>query len=120
MDSHTADAVYVGTSTDTGCFRFANTTAHTFHVAAVCAEAGARVYQLNQELFETNSLAKLRLQAWMIEHMELFDEGKLAIVAIVVLCAAFVIWWKFFRPKRRYGSHSRRKSRRSYRGRRRR
>ena len=45
---------------------------------------------------------------------------KLAIVAIVVLCAAFVIWWKFFRPKRRYGSHSRRKSRRSYRGRRRR
>ena len=45
---------------------------------------------------------------------------KLAIVAIVGLCAAFVIWWKFFRPKRRYGSHSRRKSRRSYRGRRRR
>ena len=45
---------------------------------------------------------------------------KLAIVAIVVLCAAFVIWWKFFRPKRRYGNHSRRRGRRSYRGRRRR
>ena len=28
------DRIYVGLSTDTGCFRFANTTAHTFRVAA--------------------------------------------------------------------------------------
>lgn len=56
------DRIYVGLSTDTGCFRFANTTAHTFRVAAACAEGGARVYQLNQELFETNTLGKLRMQ----------------------------------------------------------
>lgn len=35
------DRIYVGLSTDTGCFRFANTTAHTFRVAAACAEGGA-------------------------------------------------------------------------------
>ena len=82
MDPDIATAVYVGASTDTGCFRFANTTAHTFMIAAVCAQAGAEVYRLNQDLFETNSLSKLRMHAWMIENMKLFDDGKLAIVAI--------------------------------------
>ena len=82
MDKAIATAVYVGTATDTGCFRFANTTAHSFMIAAICAQAGVEVYKLNQLLFETNSLAKLRLHAWMIEHMDIFDDGKLAIVAI--------------------------------------
>ena len=76
------DAIYVGLSTDTGCFRFANTTAHTFRVAAACAEGGARVYQLNQELFETNTLGKLRMQGWIVEHMRLLHCGTMAICAI--------------------------------------
>mgnify|MGYP002518518362 CR=1 FL=1 len=61
---------------------YANTTAHSFTVAAVCAKAGADIYGLNQQLFETNSLPKLRMHAWMIENMRLFDDGKLAVVAI--------------------------------------
>ena len=81
-DRNIAEAVYVGLSTDTGCFRYSNTTAHTFFVAAQCAQAGARIYALNQELFETNTLAKLRMQAWIVDHMKLLQEGKMAIVAI--------------------------------------
>ena len=82
MDAATADAIYTALSTDTGCFRFANTTEHSFLVAAECLRSGARTFQLNQELFETVSLTKLKMQSWIVEHMELFGEGKLAIVAI--------------------------------------
>ena len=82
LDQKIADAIYVGTSTDTGCFRFANTTAHTFSVAAKCAAAGARVFQLNQELFETNTLQRLQIQSWIVENMKIFREGSLAVVAI--------------------------------------
>jgi len=82
MDEGIADALYVATSTDTGCFRFANTTDHTFLVAAACARGGARVFQLNQILFETNSLARLKIQSWIVENMKIFGEGKLAVVAI--------------------------------------
>ena len=82
MDKAMAEAVYVGASTDTGCFRFANTTAHTFGVAAACAGAGADIYRLNQELFETNTLSKLRIQGWIVANMRLFGDGRLAIVAI--------------------------------------
>ena len=82
LDKTIATAVYVGMSTDTGCFRFANTTSHSFMIAAICAQTGVEIYKLNQVLFETNSLSKLRLHAWMIEHLDIFDDGKLAIVAI--------------------------------------
>ena len=77
-----AEAVYVGTSTDTGCFRYANTSAHTFETAAACAAAGARIYELNQELFETNTLAKLKMQGWIVDHMKMLAGGTMAVCAI--------------------------------------
>lgn len=82
MEPELADAIYVGISTDTGCFRFANTRSWTFLCAAACASAGARVYELNQELFETNTLGRLKMQAWIVTHMDVFAGGKLAVVAI--------------------------------------
>lgn len=81
-DRSIAEAVYVGASTDTGCFRFANTTAHTFEVAAQCAKADARIYELNQELFETNTLGRLKIQGWIVEHLRLIRDGEMAICAI--------------------------------------
>ena len=45
-DRDFAEAVYVGLSTDTGCFRYANTTAHTFSVAAECV----RVFRDGQSI----------------------------------------------------------------------
>lgn len=82
LDRELAEAVYVGASTDTGCFRFANTTGHTLRTAAACVEAGARTFLLNQELFETNTLARLKIQAWMIDHLKLLKNGTLALAVI--------------------------------------
>ena len=81
-DEKMAEAAYVGVATDTGCFRFANTTAHTFDVAADCAAAGADIFDWNRRLFDTNSLAKLRLQAWVVDHFKLLCDGKIAICAL--------------------------------------
>ena len=82
MDRQIAEAVYVGVSTDTGCFRYSNTTDHTFAVAAQCAGAKARIYELNQELFETNTLGRLKIQAWIVDNMKMIRGGEMAIVAI--------------------------------------
>ena len=82
MEPELADAIYVAISTDTGCFRFANTTGRTFACAAACASGGARIYELNQALFETNTLGRLKMQAWIVTHMDVFAGGKLAVVAI--------------------------------------
>ena len=82
LDRDIAQAIYVGASTDTGCFRYANTTAHTFSTAAACAQAGAEIYRLNMELFETNTLARLRMQGWIVEHMKLLRGGAMCICPI--------------------------------------
>ena len=82
LDKDAADALYVAISTDTGCFRFSNTTDHTFLVAAACKAAGAEVYRINQEIFETVRLTKLKMQSWIVENMKLYRDGKFALVAI--------------------------------------
>lgn len=82
LDMAMAEALYVAVSTDTGCFRFSNTTANTLMVAAKCLEAGIDHYTLNKTLFETVSLARLRLNAYMTDHLELLEGGKIALCFI--------------------------------------
>lgn len=79
LDKEMAEALYTAISTDTGCFRYANTTAHTFAVAAACAKAGGDLHTINQAIFETNTLAKLKLQSWMTEHIRFYRNGKIAV-----------------------------------------
>ena len=82
FDKPMANALYTAISTDTGCFRYANTTAETFEIAAYCAYNGADLFAINQALFETRSLGRLRLEGWLIEHMLFLQEGKIAICAL--------------------------------------
>lgn len=82
LDREIAQALYVGISTDTGCFRFANTTAQSFMKAGLCAAAGAPIFEINLEMFETNSLARLRVQGWMAENSKFLAGGTMVICAI--------------------------------------
>ncbi len=79
LDKTMAEALYTAVSTDTGCFRYANTNADTLRVAADCMEAGADTFGLNQMLFETNSLGRLRLQGWLVENAVFLQDRKVVI-----------------------------------------
>ncbi len=82
LDEDMANALYTAVSTDTGCFRYANTTAHSFLTAAACANAGGDLPGINQVMFDTNSLAKLRIQGWMIQNARFLAGGKGVVCAI--------------------------------------
>ena len=82
LDIPMAEALYTAVSTDTGCFRYANTTADTLLVAAACKAAGADTFAINQALFETNSLARLKVQAYMLQNAVFLQEGKIAVCAL--------------------------------------
>lgn len=82
LDKQLAEALYTAVSTDTGCFRYANTTAHSFTVAAACAEAGGDLHTINQNVFDTNSLARLKMQSWIIENLRLYKGGQMAVCAL--------------------------------------
>lgn len=82
LDKPIAEALYVAVSTDTGCFRYSNTTSNTLRVAAACLEAGADAYSINKRLFETTRLPRLKLNAYMAQHLELLKDGKIALCPI--------------------------------------
>lgn len=77
-----AEAVYIAISTDSGCFRFANTTARTFRTAAACVEAGANIAPINREFFEIKSKGRLQLESRLMANMEFFAEGTVAIACL--------------------------------------
>ena len=74
--------LYIAVSTDTGCFRFANTNAHTYQTAAACAATGADLYPITQALFDTNTLGKLKLQSWILENARFLRDGNAAVCGI--------------------------------------
>ena len=82
LDKPMAEALYTAVSTDTGCFRYANTTAHTFRTAAACWEAGGDLQTINQQIFDTNSFGKLRLQGWITKNIRFRRGGQVAVCAL--------------------------------------
>lgn len=82
MTKDIAWRLYIAISTDTGCFRYSNTTAHTYRVAAACAETGADLYPITQELFDTTSISELKLKNWIVEHADFLCGGKAAVCGI--------------------------------------
>lgn len=74
--------LYIAISTDTGCFRYSNTSANTYRVAAACADTGAELYPITMELFDTTSIPELKLQNWMVDHATFLCGGKAAVCAI--------------------------------------
>lgn len=82
MDVPMANALYTAIATDTGCFRYANAQPQTYEAAAVCARITPDLRELNYMLFETNSLARLRMQGWMVENALFLQDGKVCICPI--------------------------------------
>ena len=79
IDKKTAEAIYLAISTDTGCFRYSNVTADTLRAAAFCKDCGADAFAINQTLFMTKRLARLKLEAYLTETTEFYAGGLVAI-----------------------------------------
>lgn len=82
ISSEIALLLYVAISTDTGCFVYSNTTAGTHRITAELFDIGFDYSWVNKRHFRRKSLRRLRLESSIIEHMQLFDEGRTAISLI--------------------------------------
>ena len=72
--------LYAAISGDTGCFRYSNVTPKTHVRAAELVASGIDCADINRRLFENKSLERLRAQSAAISNMELFADGKIAVV----------------------------------------
>ena len=77
-----ASCLYVAISTDTGCFRYRNTSAATLRHTAKLLEAGADAAEINRIFFDTKSLSRLRLESYLTDSMEFFAGGTVCLCTI--------------------------------------
>lgn len=75
-----ADCIYTGISTDTGCFRYTNTTSETMRVAAQLMDFGCNTEYINKAMFETKSKTKIQIEHAVYDTMTYCANGKCAII----------------------------------------
>lgn len=84
LNPEVAAPLYVAVSTDTGCFAYSNTTAHTHRVAAALMDQGIDAAALNKRHFRTKSLKRLRLESAIMQHMELYQNDTIAVAPVTL------------------------------------
>ena len=82
IDKKIADCLYTGLSTDTGCFRYFNTTARTYRMASELIEAGAEHGTINQIMFETKTRTYMKLESLVMDTMEMHFDDRCVIVTL--------------------------------------
>lgn len=78
MTKEAAECLYCAQSTDTGVFRFSNTTARSHLIAARLLETGIDASGIAHRVYEVMSRAKFELLRLVLDRMEIAADGRLA------------------------------------------
>mgnify|MGYP001123301476 FL=1 len=82
IDKKIADCLYTGISTDTGCFRYASTTAQSYRIAAELIDLGADNGKINRAMFETKSKTYVALEKLALNNMKMFCNDRVAVITV--------------------------------------
>jgi len=82
IDTEIATSLYTGIATDTGCFKYQNTTAQTHRIAADLLEKGIDYAEINRKMFDTKSPARIAVEREVLRTMEYFFDKKCALIVI--------------------------------------
>ncbi|MBP0970325.1 MAG: bifunctional oligoribonuclease/PAP phosphatase NrnA [Oscillospiraceae bacterium] len=77
-----ANCIYVGLATDTGCFRYSNTTAENHILAAELVSRGVNIALFNELIFGQKSRARIEIERRALAGMEFTSNGKICIITI--------------------------------------
>lgn len=78
VNQRIADAIYTCILTDTGSFRFSNTTPRAHQIAAELIEFGVNSRKIYESVYEQNSSAKMRLLGMILQKLSFDCSGTLA------------------------------------------
>lgn len=84
IDRYIAECIYTGIATDTGCFKFSNTTARTHYIAAEMLQTGIDIGEINRRLFETKTKQAIELESLVKNTLEYYCDGKVAVITVLL------------------------------------
>jgi phosphoesterase RecJ-like protein len=82
IDRDIALCLYTAIFTDTGSFRYSNTTPESMKIAATLLEAGADPWLVSENVYESFSYTRLKLLGTVIANMERSADGRTAWVVV--------------------------------------
>ena len=82
ISEKSAICLYVGIMTDTGCFRFSNTTPKTMDFAGKLITLGAKPDEMFQKCYESNSKEMVLFQNYCIGKSEFLNNDKIAFTTV--------------------------------------
>ncbi|MFP4599063.1 MAG: DHH family phosphoesterase [Persicimonas sp.] len=77
-----AEALYCCVMTDTGSFRYSNTSRTTFRIAGELVEAGVEPWRMTSHVYESDPRERVVLLSRVLDTLELSDCGRLAFLRI--------------------------------------
>lgn len=81
-DKAMATALYTGIATDTGCFKYSNTTPLAHRMAASLMELGAPAETINRAMFDIKSRQRVELERLALRDMTFHFGGRCAIMTV--------------------------------------
>ena len=88
LDKTSAMCFYTGIATDTGCFRFENTTSRCHEIVAELMSYNIPFAVINRRLFEIKSRARINVEQYVLSTMETYLDDKCAIICVTSEMAA--------------------------------
>jgi len=82
LNKLTATQLYAAILTDTGRFRFSNTTPEALRIGAELITLGANPREINNQIYYNNSNASLKLLGFLLLNLETFANGKISSLVI--------------------------------------
>jgi len=76
MEKEFYQALYVAVATDTGCFKFSNTTPLSHLIAAECITQGIDFHAINKEFFTKKTKARFQIERMLFDSMQFAADGK--------------------------------------------
>tara|TARA_Y100001960_G_C14698013_1_gene840054 strand:- start:101 stop:1054 length:954 start_codon:yes stop_codon:yes gene_type:complete len=80
LDEQLAELLYTGILYDTGGFRYSLTTATTLDVAADLVRHGAPLDVIADRVFNSSSLAQVKMMGKAVESLKLVEDGRIAVL----------------------------------------
>ncbi len=80
LNSLIANSVYTGVISDTGLFKFSNTTARTHRIAAELFEHGCEYEMINRLLFEVKTKNRILVERSVLDNLEFYHNNQIVVL----------------------------------------
>ncbi len=84
IDKDISNCIYTAIATDTGCFKYKNTTSNTHNIAADMINFGADIFSINKLMFDSKTKEQFLAEKNILDTIEFYFNDKIAVICVML------------------------------------